>query len=44
LAATIELLTRAGASITGVGVLVELAVLAGRSRLAGQQLTALLTL
>jgi adenine phosphoribosyltransferase len=44
LKATIELLQRAGASITGVGVLVELSFLNGRERLAGQELTALLTL
>ncbi|MDQ2837041.1 MAG: adenine phosphoribosyltransferase [Actinomycetota bacterium] len=44
LAATIELLGRVGAIVTGVGVLVELSFLAGRDRLAGQDLTALLTL
>jgi len=44
LAATIELLTRAGATITGVGVLIELSFLHGRDRLPGQDLTALLTL
>jgi adenine phosphoribosyltransferase len=44
LAATIGLLTRAGAAITGVGVLVELSFLHGRDRLSGQDLTALLTL
>lgn len=44
LAATIELLARAGAEITGVGVLVELSFLDGRARLTGQDLTALLTL
>ncbi|UQX86799.1 adenine phosphoribosyltransferase [Jatrophihabitans telluris] len=44
LAATIELLTRAGATITGVGVLVELSFLNGRQRLEGQDLTSLLVL
>jgi len=44
LAATIGLLTRAGATITGVGVLVELSFLHGRDRLPGHDLTALLTL
>jgi adenine phosphoribosyltransferase len=44
LKATIGLLARAGAQVTGVGVLVELAFLNGRMRLADQQLTALLTL
>jgi adenine phosphoribosyltransferase len=44
LKAAIELLTRAGATVTGVGVLVELSFLHGRERLADQDLTALLTL
>ncbi len=44
LAATAELLTRAGAIITGVGVLVELSFLGGRDRLPGHDLTSLLTL
>jgi adenine phosphoribosyltransferase len=44
LAATVELLSRAGAVVSGVGVLIELAFLQGRARLPGQQLTALLTL
>jgi adenine phosphoribosyltransferase len=44
LAAARELLTRAGATITGVGVLIELSFLDGRSRLPGANLTALLTL
>jgi adenine phosphoribosyltransferase len=44
LQATIGLLTEAGATITGVGVLVELSFLNGRERLQGVDLTALLTL
>ena len=44
LAATIALLSRAGAIITGIGVLIELSFLHGRDRLPGQDLTALLTL
>lgn len=44
LRATLELLGRAGATVTGVGVLIELSALDGRARLAGQALTALLTL
>jgi adenine phosphoribosyltransferase len=44
LQATIGLLTDAGATITGVGVLVELSFLDGRERLKDIDLTALLTL
>jgi adenine phosphoribosyltransferase len=47
LAATIELLTRAGAQVTGVGVLIELSFLNGRERISGDEhaeLTALLTI
>jgi len=44
LAASLELLTRAGAHVTGIGVLIELEFLGGRGRLAGHELTALLTL
>ena len=44
LRASIELLSRAGASVTGVGVLVELSFLAGRDRLSDHDLTVLLTL
>jgi adenine phosphoribosyltransferase len=44
MAATADLLTSAGATVTGLGVLVELSFLAGRDRLAGRELTALLTL
>ncbi|MEO6704104.1 MAG: adenine phosphoribosyltransferase, partial [Jatrophihabitantaceae bacterium] len=44
LAATVGLLGEAGASVSGLGVLVELSFLAGRARLAGHDLTALLTL
>jgi adenine phosphoribosyltransferase len=44
LAAAMELLARAGASVTGVGVLIELEFLGGRARLAGHELTALLRL
>jgi adenine phosphoribosyltransferase len=44
LAAARELLTRAGATVTGIGVLVELSFLDGRSRLPDANLTSLLTL
>jgi adenine phosphoribosyltransferase len=44
LAASLELLATAGASVCGVGVLIELEFLGGRSRLAGHDLTALLQL
>ncbi len=44
LAATVDLLGRAGATVTGIGVLVELAPLQGRLRLAGWDPTALLVL
>ncbi|MGX7679973.1 adenine phosphoribosyltransferase [Jatrophihabitans sp. DSM 45814] len=44
LRATIALLNEAGAHVTGIGVLVELSFLAGRDRLTGPDLTALLTL
>ena len=44
LAATIGLLTAAGASITGIGVLVELSFLHGRERLGSADLTSLLIL
>lgn len=47
LAAAIELLTRAGAEITGVGVLVELSFLAGRPRVVSDhsgELTSLLVI
>lgn len=44
LAAAIDLLSRAGATVTGVGVLVELSFLNGRARLDGHDLRALLTL
>jgi len=44
LAASADLLSRAGASVLGLGVLVELSFLAGRDKLAGLPLTALLTL
>jgi len=44
LQATIALLISAGATVTGVGVLVELSFLHGRDRVAGHDLTALLTL
>jgi adenine phosphoribosyltransferase len=44
LAATVELLERVGATVTGIGVLIELSFLHGRDRLPGRELTALLTL
>jgi adenine phosphoribosyltransferase len=44
LAAAVELLTRAGAQVSGIGVLIELEFLQGRSRLAGHDLTSLLRL
>lgn len=44
LAASIELLTRAGAAVTGIGVLIELGFLGGRARLPDHDLTALLRL
>jgi adenine phosphoribosyltransferase len=44
LAASLDLLARAGATVCGVGVLIELEFLSGRSRLAGHDLTALLRL
>jgi len=44
LAASADLLGQAGATVLGLGVLVELAFLAGRDKLAGHPLTALLTL
>jgi adenine phosphoribosyltransferase len=44
LAASLELLARAGAVVMGVGVLIELGFLGGRARLAGHELTALLRL
>ena len=44
LAATIELLARAGAVVTGIGVLIELSFLNGAERLKGHDLTSLLTL
>ncbi len=44
LAAAIGLLEQAGASITGIAVLVELGFLSGRDRLAGRAMTSLLTL
>ena len=44
LAASADLLGRAGAAVLGLGVLVELAFLAGRDKLADHPLTALLTL
>ncbi len=44
LAAAIGLLEQAGASITGIAVLVELGFLSGRGRLAGRAMTSLLTL
>ncbi len=42
LAASLDLLATAGATVTGVGVLIELEFLDGRSRLAGHALTTLL--
>ncbi|MDQ1738416.1 MAG: adenine phosphoribosyltransferase [Pseudonocardiales bacterium] len=42
LAASIDLLARAGAVVTGIGVLIELEFLGGRARLSGHELTALL--
>ena len=44
LAASVELLGQAGASMSGLGVLIELSALQGRSRLPGHELSALLTL
>ena len=44
LAAAVELLARAGATVTGVGVLIELEFLGGRARLGEHELTALLRL
>jgi adenine phosphoribosyltransferase len=44
LAATIELMGRVGAEVTGVGVLIELGFLNGRQRLANLDLTSLLVL
>ncbi len=44
LAAAIELITSAGATVTGVGVLVELTALSGRARLDGHQVCSLLSL
>ncbi len=44
LAASMELLDRAGAIVTGIGVLIELEFLRGRSKLTAHELTALLTL
>lgn len=44
LAASADLLGQAGATVLGLGVLVELAFLAGRDKLTGHPLTALLTL
>jgi len=44
LAAAVELLSRAGAQVTGIGVLIELGFLGGRSRLDGHDLTTLLQL
>lgn len=44
LAAAVDLLARAGATVTGVGVLIELEFLGGRARLDGHELTALLRL
>jgi len=44
LAATVELLTKAGASVAGIGVLIELSFLGGRSRLTTCDPAALLVL
>lgn len=44
LSAAIDLLTRAGATVSGVGVLIELSFLNGRVRLDGHDVRALLTL
>lgn len=44
LLAAIDLLTRAGATVTGVGVLIELSFLNGRARLDGHDVHTLLTL
>ncbi len=44
LEATLSLLAQAGATVTGVGVLVELGFLGGRGKVRGPELTALLTL
>ena len=44
LAAAVELLSRAGAQVTGIGVLIELEFLGGRARLPDHDLTALLRL
>lgn len=44
LAATVDLLAKAGATVTGVGVLIELSFLGGRQRLADWDPTALLVL
>ena len=44
MAAAAGLIQRAGGELAGLGVLVELAFLAGRERMAGQEITALLTL
>jgi adenine phosphoribosyltransferase len=43
LAATSELVERAGAEVTGVSLVIELAALGGRARLAGRNVHALLT-
>lgn len=44
LAASIDLLEKAGAQVLGAGVLVELGFLSGRERLIGRDLTSILTL
>ena len=44
LEATLSLLAQAGATVSGVGVLVELGFLGGRDKVRGHELTALLTL